>query len=231
MENDNKEIEIDLKEIWFGIWKKKWQIIFVAIICAAIGFGYATFIQKAVYESDTEIYVLNKSQAQNGSIDANALNAASSLTKDYQYIITSEPILQGTIDELSLPMTTDELAAKISVSSYTDTRIIKIAVTDTVPETAKKIADKVRSLSAEKIKTIMDVDSVNTINDATQPVVINKKGMKYGVLGFAVGLFIMLAIVVIRNILDDTIKSQEDIEKYLGLSVLGLIPDEKTAKY
>ena len=116
-----------------------------------------------------------------------------------------------------------------SVSTPTDTRILTIAVSDTDPMLAKKIADAVREASKTQIQSVMGIETVNTVEESNLPENPVSPNTKMNVLmGFVLGLILSIAVVIIRFMLDDTIKVQEDVEKYLGLSVLGMIPELET---
>ena len=144
-------------------------------------------------------------------------------------LVKSNPVLDKVIADLNLKMSTSELAGKISVSTPTDTRILTIAVNDKDPMMAKKIADAVREASKAQIQSVMGIETVNTVEDAKLPESPISPNTKMNILiGFALGFIIAVAVIIIRFILDDTIKAQEDVEKYLGLSVLGLIPELET---
>jgi capsular polysaccharide biosynthesis protein len=122
-------------------------------------------------------------------------------------------------------MTSKELLSKISVSSETDTRVLTITVTDEDPYEACQIANAVRDVAANHIKNVMDIDAVNVVETANIPQEKSSPSLaKNGILGGALGLFLAIAIVLIVYLSNDTVKTQEDVEKYLGLSVLGTIP-------
>ena len=162
-------------------------------------------------------------------INVSDLQSSNYMTKDYMILVKSNPVLDKVIADLNLKMSTSELAGKISVSTPTDTRILTIAVNDKDPMMAKKIADAVREASKAQIQSVMGIETVNTVEDAKLPESPISPNTKMNILiGFALGFIIAVAVIIIRFMLDDTIKAQEDVEKYLGLSVLGLIPELET---
>ena len=122
------------------------------------------------------------------------------------------------------------------VSSQADTRILTITVNDSDPYVACEIANEIRDTAAEHIKEVMDIEAVNVVDEANVP--MHKSGpsvVKNGFLAGVVGVVITCAYIVIKFIMNDTIQTSEDVERYLGLSTLGTIPmlkDEngKTAK-
>lgn len=229
--NNNDEIEINFREIFAIIMDKIAIIILVAILGAAAAFIYTKFFVAPTYRSDFQVYVTNNDQISSSStgVEASDLTASLALTKDYRDIIKSTYVLEQVINELSLNITTEELASKITVATPTDSRIITIYVTDTDPWKTKSIADSVAKTAKARVAEIIGTDTVKNIDEES------KVGKQVGpntklniLIGFLVGMVLSIIFIVIRFMLDDTIKVQEDVEKYLGLSVLGLIPDTET---
>lgn len=227
--NKNDEIEINLREIFMVLLDKLAVIILIAVLGAAVAFTYTKFMVAPSYQSVTQVYVTNNSSSTE-QINVNELQAGSYLTKDYRVVIKSTPVLEQVQSNLKLNMSVEELAGKISVEIPIDTRILRISVVDSDPFTAKNIADAVREASKNRIMEVMGIEKVSTIEEGNLPDKPIGPNMKRNVLlGFMLGLIIAAAVVIIRFMLDDTIKVQEDVEKYLGISVLGLIPDTETA--
>lgn len=225
----NEDTEIDLLEIFGLLMARAGIIILTAILGLVVAFGFTKLFITPQYQSSTEIYVINNTsgQASSEQINVNDLQSSSYLTKDYVILAKSRPVLNQVISELKLDMTVDALEAKLSVSAYTDTRIIKLAVTDPDPLEAKKLVDAITNAAIAHIESVIGVDSVKLSNGEgnvpTSPVSPNLK--LNSILGFLVGFVLAAGIVIARFLLDDSIKTQEDVEKYLGLSVLGLIPE------
>lgn len=236
MQND--EVEIDLKEILFILLDKLIVILLVGVLCAGLAFlGTKLFITPK-YQSQTSIYVMN--QKEESTISANDYVASNYMTKDYENLITSRPVMEQVIADLQLEFTVAELVSMITVENVTDTRIIEITVTDTDSFRARVIADAVRVASAIKIKEVMGIEDVNMVEEASlSSTPVSPNVFKNMIIGGALGVILTIAIIVIAHITDDTIKSPDDIEKYLGISTLASIPvmseaewdgDKKSAK-
>lgn len=220
---NNDEIEIDLKEI-FGLIISKLWIIILSGITAGLAFIVATMLFiTPKYESTTKMYVLSKQD--NNTLTSSDMQTSLSLTRDYAELITSRTVTEGVIAQLNLDMTDKELLNKISVGTSSDTRILSITVTDEDPYQACQIANAVRDVAANHIQNVMNIDAVNVVETANIP---NEKASpslsKNGIIGGLLGVILATAIILIVYLTNDTIKSQEDVEKYLQLSVLGTIP-------
>lgn len=227
-QNSNDEIEIDLREVFLLLISRMWLIVLVGVLTAVIGFAVSAFLIAPTYESTSKIYILNKQQEN--TVTYSDVQLGTQLTKDYAELITSRLVLEKVIEELQLGevyegMDYEAMLEKVEVTTPTDTRILSITVTDTDPVMAMNIANSVREAAAVHIKNVMDIEAVNVVETANLP--MEKAGPSIGkwtVIGGALGAFLVVAVVLVLFFMDDTIKTSDDVEKYLGLSTLALIP-------
>ena len=221
--NNNDEIEIDLGEVFHLVVSRLGVILLSGILLGVLSIiGTMLFITPK-YESTTKIMVLNKQNSD--TLTSADMQTSTQLTKDYAELIQSRTVLEGVIAQLNLDMTYKEMLKKVSVETSSDSRIVSICVTDEDPYTASEIANAVRDMAAEHIQSVMDIEAVNVVDSANIP---NEKASpslaKNGVIGGVLGVIIAMAAVIIIYLTNDTIKVEEDVERYLGLSVLGSIP-------
>lgn len=221
------EIEIDLMEIINVLISKLGIIILAGMILALVAIVGTKLFITPQYQSVTKMYVLSK---QNSDTLTNSdLQTSTLLTKDYAEMIKSRTVTEAVIAKLGLDLKHEDLINKIEVGTTTDTRIITIKVVDEDPYMARDIANAVRDTSAEHIKNVMDSEAVNIVDEANVPDdKYSPSTMKNGLIAGVLGCFLAVAIILIQYISNDTIKVSEDVERYLGLSVLGTIPMEKT---
>ncbi len=219
-------IEIDLMEVAGLLWHRMWLIIICALITGAAGFVLSKFVVTEQYESITKIYVLNR---QNDStLTYSDVQLGTQLTKDFPELIKSRYVAEQVIAAWELPYSYETLADKISVVTQSDTRIISIIVTDEDPWMAQQLADEVRKVASERIKSVMDIQAVNVVDEANFPEHPASPSVgKWTVIGALIGALLCMAAILLRFMLDDTIKTADDIEKYLGLSTLGMIPERE----
>lgn len=220
---DNTDIEIDLLELLQVLLSKFW-IILLAGLVAGLAFiaGTILFITPQ-YQSTTKMYVLN--QQDNSTLTQQDMQTSLSLTKDYAELIKSRTVTEGVIAQLNLDLSHEELLKKTTVDSTTDTRILSITVQDADPYEACKIANAIRDVAANHIKNVMNIDAVNIVETANIPEEKSSPSIsKNGIIGGLLGVLLAVAVILIAYISNDTIKTQEDVEKYLGLSILGTIP-------
>ena len=219
----NDEVEIDIGHILSILWEKILVIIATGIIVGLAGFLVSKFLITPKYESETKLYVLNR--ANDSATTLSDVQLSTQLTKDYQILVTSAPVMNQVIKELGLNMKASELASTISVDTPSDTRVLQITVTSDDPKRAKDIADKVAQVSSKKICDIMKIEQVNVIEEGSmseEPAVDTVQ--KWTLIGLALGILLSCAVIIIRSMLDDTVKTTEDVEKYFDLSTLAVIP-------
>lgn len=220
---NNDEIEIDLKEIFGLLIRKLWIIILSGITAGLIFIVVTMLFITPQYESTTKMYVISKQDSN--TLTSQDMQTSLSLTKDYAELIMSRTVTEGVIAQLNLELTDKQLLQKIRVDSGTDTRILSITVTDEDPYQASQIANAVRDIASAHIQKVMNIDAVNVVDMANIP---NEKSSpslsKNGIIGGLLGVILATAIILIVYLTNDTVKSQEDVEKYLQLSVLGTIP-------
>lgn len=219
------EIEIDLMEIFMVLLHYIWVIVIAAVIVGGAAFAFSRFVITPTYESTTRILVLNRQDAAGGNLTYSDLQLGTSLTKDYPELIQSRYVVEKVKEMFELDTPYEAFIKKIQVSTKSDSRIIDITITDPDPVLAKEIADALRDIAAERIVEVTDIQAVNMVDEANVPArPSNPSVIKWTMIGFMLGGFLAAAVVLVRFLLDDTIKSSEDIEKYLHLSTLGLIP-------
>lgn len=220
------EMEIDLKELFFVLLNKWYLIALSGLLCALIGLVSAMFLIPEKFESKTSIYIYNQ---QNENVTYTDLQTGSTLTKDYEVLVKGRTVLESAIEKLGLDLTYETMNGMVSVNVPTSTRIVEIAVQTTDPYLSRDIADAVREISSKSIAEVMGVDAVNVVETANLP---EKKCSpsisKFTLIGGMLGIVLSCGIVVAMFLLNDTIRTQDDVEKYLGLSTLGIIPIDET---
>ena len=229
METKSKEmvnVEIDLFQLLYKIWFRKFLILLIGTLFATSALLGSIFLITPKYLSTTRIYVVNSQKSQETSITAQDLVAGSYLTKDYQEIIKSKDVMQTVILREGLDMSPSDLSSKISVSIPNDTRVISISVSDENPNEASDLANAVREVASEKIKEVTKVEEVTTIEAAEPSSRPSSPNIRRNIaLGMLVGVSIGILIVLMSEVLDDTVKRADDIEEILGVPLLGVVPN------
>ena len=225
MGTDNEqEYEIDLKEIAIVILDRIWIVISVGIACALLAGIITKVFITPMYTSTTKLYVINKQNSEN-NITYTDLQTGNLLTNDYIIQVKGTKVLSQVISELNLTDTEDELASRITVSNPENSRFIVISVSDKDPVVAQQIASCVAEVSSDVVKEVMDLEKVNVAEEANLPLEKSSPNIKKNVLlGGAAGVLVSLLLIVVFYLLNDRIRTPEDVKRYLGLNTLGQIP-------
>lgn len=226
----NETNQLDIMEIIGVLLSRFWVIVFSGILVGVCALIYTQMTTVPVYTSSTKIYILSKGE-DSSSVTSSDLSLSATLANDYAELITDRTVTEGVISELGLSISASELASRISVTLPNSGRIITISVSDTDPYMACKLTSTVREVAASHIKDVMDTGAINVVEDADIPQGQTLTSYKRnGMAGAVVGMAIAIAIILLQYMMNDTIKKEEDVERYLGLSVLGVIPMSDTSK-
>ena len=223
------EIEIDLAEVFRRMLARLPMMLAAGLLTVLIAFFVSRFVMTPAYESMTKIYVL--SRQENSSVTYSDLQMGTQLTQDYAELIQGRYVLEQVAEILSLDMSYEALRGMVSVSVPDDTRIISISVSDSDPVRAMEIANCIRETATVYITDVMDIEAVNVVETAFLPTRKSGPNVKLiTLLGGLLGIFAIAAVAVTEYLMDDTIKTAEDVERYLELSTLAMIPLSENEK-
>lgn len=221
--------ELDLKELFNVFWTKKIQIVLIIAIFVVIGFIYSYIFVNPEYQSTTSILLAksNTAQEDSGTITTSEITLNQQLVSTYSELLKSETLLNQVINNLQIAKTAAELENSISIAAKNDTEIIEISVTDADPEMAQRVANEVAQVFITQVaQQYYNMDNVYVVDKAQVPQSpYNINHMKDLIVFAAAGFVVACIYVLIANMLDTTVKSKEDVEKKLGLTVLTTIPE------
>ncbi|GAA5398636.1 Wzz/FepE/Etk N-terminal domain-containing protein [Streptococcus uberis] len=221
---ETPSMEIDVLSLLKKLWMKKFLILFMALFFGTLALLGSIFLIKPSYSASTRIYVINQQNAEN--ITATDLQAGSFLVNDYKEIITSRDVMKDVIATNSLSLSPDALSKMISVTIPADTRVISITVTNHDPQQAKDLANSIREVASEKIKSVTKVQDVTPLEKAQLPSKPSSPNIKRNtMIGMLIGGLFTIVIIVIKEVLDDRVKRPEDVEEVLGMTLLGIVPN------
>ncbi len=231
----DEEVEIDLKELFFILLHHLWIIVLAGIVLAAGMFVYTRSFVTPLYSSTASVYVLNRQSSD--QLTYSDLNSSMQLTKDYQQMFVSRTVLEQVIENLHLQntdgsvMSPSTLANKISISSPSDTRIINLTVTDASPAWARDIVDELCRVGSTHITQVMKIEGINVNEAGNLPTFPSSPNLKKNVLlGAVAGVVLSAAAIIVLHLMNDTIRTGEDVERYLDVSLMGVIPETKKGK-
>ncbi len=215
--------EIDLKEMLDYFKEKIIWIICTMIVFVIIGNIYNIFTRVPMFRSSTTIVLV--SENQNEGYNTSELQLNKNLVSTYSEIIKSRKVLEAVIDNLNLEYSYGGLKSNVGVSSVTNTEIIRISVGDKDPEVATKIADEIAKVFSTEIPQIYKINNVTILDAAVAELrPYNVNYIKDNVIFMAAAIMVSCGIIFICFYFDTTIKTNDEIENKLGLTVIGVVP-------
>jgi capsular polysaccharide biosynthesis protein len=208
-----EETEIDLIDLAWALLDKIHYIVLCFLIGAVIMNAYSYFLVRPTYKSTAKMYVVSASK--NSVVDLDALNIGTSLTADYEQLMLSYPVLEQVINKLD----SDTLAKMITLENPTDTRILNINVVSTDPKSARDIANTLMDVSVDYLPKTMSTNAPNVAQKAK--LADHKDGPSYT----KYTAFLYCMYLVVKYLMDDTIHTADDMEKYFDIVPLAVIPD------
>lgn len=221
---ENEEIEIDLLQLWNAVRHRIWLVLLAGFIVADIAFAITKFLITPMYSSSATMLVVTKETTLSSLAD---LQLGSQLTNDYEILISSRPVLQQTVEELNLDISYKRLRSMITISNPNDSRMLIISTMQPDPELAKSVVDTVAQISSEYIAEKMEVTAPKIIEEGEVP--INQSSpnlLRNTAIGGMLGILAAVFLICVAVILNDSIQTEDDIERYLQLPVLAVVPDK-----
>lgn len=229
------EETISLKELLQTLKKRLLLIVSVTLIAAIVSGVVSYFFLTPIYQASTQILVNQKKNDQS-LYSGNEVQTNLQLINTYNVIITSPAILDIVSKELDLNMTAAQLKEKITVGSEKDSQVVNLLVQDANADEAAQIANKTAQVFKKEIANIMNVDNVSILAkaDVTEnPSPIKPRPLLNVAIAIVVGLMAGVGLAFLLEYFNNTIKNEQDIEKILGLPILGVIAtidDQKLAE-
>ena len=212
------EETIDLMELARLLWAHIVQIVAAAVAAALICLLVCMFALTPKYQASINM-IVNTRQDNSSTFTSDNFNSAKNLISTYAVIIKGNTVLNEVIDKLDLDMTYTELYKMVDVADVDSTQIMQITVTDTDAERAGEIAQTIADIVPDVLVEKVEAGSCKAVSD----VIIDPN--KYVGLAGLLGAVVVCGVLVLAHLLHDTIVDDEDVQKKLGLPVLGLIPE------
>ncbi|WP_408008276.1 YveK family protein [Pseudalkalibacillus sp. A8] len=221
------EETISLKEIFSTLMKRIKLILLITLVATAISGLVSYFLLTPIYQSSSQILV-NQSNAEQQSFDINQVRTNVEMINTYRVIIKSPTILEQVINELDLDMNVSQLANNITVKTEQNSQVFTIVVENPNPLTAVNIANTLGETFQKEIKEIMSGNNVKMLSEAEvpdNPSPVNPKPLLNMAIALVVGLMAGVGLAFLLEYLDNTIKTEQDIESLLDLPVIGVVPE------
>lgn len=223
---DESEIEIDLLDLLM-YFQTKIVIIVAAFIIGALIAGLVTrFLITPKYTATSTMYMVSSSSGS--VVDLTDLNIGTTISEDYVELIKTRPIVEGVAEELGLDYTYEQMLGMLTLTVVTNTRIIKISVTSPDKYEAQSIANAIALKAETELPKLMDAPKPNIAEKAIVPEQKSSPSLtKNTLIGALAAMLLVLAVLTVLYLMDDTVKTADDVEKNFGVMPLTTIPEGK----
>lgn len=222
---------IEIKRISDILKRKKIIIVFLLIIFTTVGYLYSYKYIVPEYKSTETLLLIPNKVNESETITNSDLTMNSGLISTYSNIAKNTKVLKKVIKNLELNMTEEQLLDKMEINIVKDTHIIKISVSDKDPRLARNITKELSKVFLKEIKDIYNLNNIGIVDEAQLPNnPYNINHIKDTAIFLALGIMISFGYILTIYILDNTIKKEDDIEKYIKIKALGNIPINQNKK-
>lgn len=227
-----KNGEIGFNRIFAALWHRMWLIILIAILCAALTFALVFYLVAPQYEASAMFYV-NNSDISVGdtqlNLTAGDITAAKDLVDSYIVILNTRTSLNEVITYAGVDVSYSELRDMITAEPVESTEIFQVVVTSTNPAEAEKLANAISYILPQRIDSIIDGTSARIVDAAVMPTRPSSPNyVNSTILGFLVGLIVMVVFVILQEVFDITIRVEEEVTQVCNHPVLAAVPDMGT---
>lgn len=230
--NDTREhLEIDLKRVMIVLWSNLWIILLVGVLIGAMAFSYAWFFVTPTYSASTQMYV-NNNYPDSPGFSSSQLTAAQELAATYIVIMRSRTVLDAVAEKTQLGYSYGQLRGMISAATVNNTEIFEVRVTCTNYKHAAIIANAIADVLPEKLPAVVDVASVRVVDRAIEnPNPIGPNYTNYAFLGGLIGCLLAAMVVIVAELMDTTINSEEYLSVvYRSYPLLAVVPGAQSVK-
>lgn len=216
------ENSIDLLKVWKIIKNNLKLLLILPILGLIIGLLFSLVLVQPKYQASTQVLV-NQNESDSAA-RPQEVQSNIQLVNTYAEIATSPRMLDEVSKELDNAYSSKELSSMISAANETESQILNIAVESPNKNDSEKIANVFANVFSDETPKIMNIDNVSILSEAdgtstqTEPKIIVN-----ALLGLILGLFLASIIIILKEIFDTRIKTEQDVEEELNIPVIGTI--------
>ena len=225
--SNTEEVPIDLWRLLQALWKKIWIIALAAVVVGTATFIYSAYFVTPTYRASFTAYVNNRINVEGtGSTSTSDLNASIALTYLYEEIITSRSVLTDAADKCGLTCSYGELSRMVRTSISESAAIITVFVEDTDPERATQLAIAIAEVAPQHVARVVEGSSMQIIDAPLKPTgKFAPNSARNTMIGALAGIVLAISVIVIVELMNDTVQNGEELEKRYQIVVVGNIPD------
>lgn len=219
------EETVNIKQLFQTLKKRLWLIVLVPIIVAICTAIVNFFILTPIYEAKTQLLV-NQAKSEQQFYNSGEVQTNIQLINTYSVIIKSPKVLEQVKENLHLKRTLEDLDEQVTVTSAKDSQVVEVAVRDQSPKAGAKIANEIAKVFQKEVLSVMNVDNVSVLSPAvvkSEMKPIKPEPLINIIIALIISFILSIGLALLLEYLDNTIKTEEDVEDLLKLPVVGVI--------
>lgn len=228
---NTNEKTVDIMQLVRAVWAKWYIVVVAGILAAAICFVYSSFFITPLYKANSTMLVDLRNSVHD-DLSFEKVNVAEKYVSTLAYVMKTNTVLEPVIEELNLNETVSSLASKITVSTMSDTLLIKVSIQHPNPKKAVEIIKAIGKTAPEIINQritagyITEIEAPSVSSSPVSPDIT-----KNTLVGGAAGAFLAAAVIIALAVLNNRVMSVADLQNAVDLPLLGVIPAlKKTGK-
>lgn len=218
-------MEISLEKLFHLIIQKIWWVVLVTVIGGLLAFSYTKVLVKPTYSSSIKMMVTKNEEAQSNMSDLSYAQYAQSMAKNYIAILNDKDFYKAVATKSDLDYKDQQLAGMFSFSIIDETAVLEITVQANSSRDTKIIADAAAQIIPQRLQNVYSQATIKQISNAREGVKVGPSLMRNTLLGAIVGAVLVVLVILLKDMLDIRIKTEEDIVERYDLPLLGTIPD------
>ena len=225
----NEEMEVDIGRVIQTVLDRTWLVVLITVLCGAIAFAATYFLITPQYEASAKFYVNNNSRLPGdsaSSMSSGDLSTSRNLVDSYMVILNTKETILDVIEYTQTDLSYKEIKDMIAANAVNETEIFEVTITSPDPEEALQIADAISEILPKRISTIIDGTSAKVVETAILPESPSSPSYPMNILiGALFGFTMVVAVIVLREIFDVTIRDEEDVNQCCKHPILAAVPD------
>ena len=227
--------ELDLRSFFLVVLQNLRLIIAVAVAMAVV-FGVATgLLTEETYSSRCSAYIMNISkESDDGSytgISANGLDTSQKLVDECIVMIRSNRVMDAVAENVNkrsddFNVSGEDVRASVSLSAVEDTALLRIVCTTDNAELSRVICEEMLATAPGLVEGAMrELVSIAPFDQANEAEVNPPMVERNAILGAVFGLLMTCGLILVRYLMDNTIKDDKDLKNRFNVNVLGVVMD------
>lgn len=224
---DEEDGGLDLVDLIFAT-IRRWKVIVLITVPIVLAGVFFAATRPTVYTATVTMMVTNPEETT--TMGGANLEVSDNLIVTYTQLAKSKDIMARVIKKYDLSDSPEELANKVAISPVSGTSFLKISYKNSEPQLTVPVINEVANEFIYKIAQVVRLRNISILENATAPYQLPKNRGVITIASIILGLVLGCGVAALIELLHRKLRKSNDIEKVLGVKMLGMIPEIEVAK-